>query len=645
MMRKLVVMLLSGVICLAGVAPVLAQSQTFQTWATPQEYERATGKKIEEFYEAPELRVLVAKGELPSLEERLPEEPLVVLGFDGEIGKYGGIFIRGITSPASLGEVMDTNLIMSKHSWTADIYPNICKSYEMRDEGREWIINLRKGLKWSDGTPYTADDAMFWYEDVALNEEITPNFPKLLENAKIEKIDDYAIRIRFSIPTDLHNRLHIGRLMTLFPKHYLKQFHPRYVDKDKLDKMTKEEGFDTWFQLFLDKADYAYNHNVDRPTLGPWMLVQAPPKDPVIYSRNPYYWAVDPAGQQLPYLDEQHQIMLGSFEVVNLRALAGELDWTNVVGVKLFALAKEEEQKGKVRVFRWGETAINAAQLEFNLTHKDPVIRKIFQDKRFRFAVSHAIDRDMISELVYLGMAEPWQVAPYETSPFYHEKLAHTALEYDLKKANRLLDEIGLDKKDADGWRLRPDGKPLQITFISYDTGPMADIGEIVMDNLKAVGLNCNLRFVDFGFLIDKRNTNAHDAGFLWGSWGTNEGLYLGGEVNHFVPIKGPAFWSTLWYDWYSSKGERGEKPTIPAILEVVEAFEKASATMDPEEQKKWFKKVLDIAADNLWTIGTVKYVGYTVITSPKLRNVPTTFVAWGRGDNSGRIDSWFFAD
>ena len=645
-MRKVVIMLLSGLICLLGIAPVLAQ-----TWATPEEYEKATGKRIEEFQEAPELRVLVAAGELPPVEERLPQEPLVILGFDGEVGKYGGILNIAEDDVGLAVSIQNgTSLILARHSFTVDPYANLAKSYEMRDDGREWIVELRKGLKWSDGMAFTADDILFWYEDVILNEEITPALPSTLRSGdqvvKIEKIDEYTLRFGFAVPTDLITKGGMFYWMTRYPKHYLRQFHPNYVDKNQLDETVKEMEFDTWFQLFIDKADENLQRNMDKPTLEPWVLVQSPPDNPVIWRRNPYYWAVDPAGNQLPYIDERRITITGSTEVTNLKVLAGEMDfYWREAGVDMYILGKKEEGRGKIKAFRWSASEINAAQVEFNLTHADPVIRKIFQDKRFRFAVSHAIDREMINQLVYAGVCDPWQVAPLEGSPFYNERLAHTALEYNLEEANELLDEMGLDKRDANGFRLRPDGKPLLITFISYPVPGLPAIGEIVMDNLKAVGLNSNLRFVDFGFLLERRGANAHDAALIWESWGTNEGAYIAdGQANHFVPINaGINFWSPLWSAWYGSDGEEGEEP-IPVMLEALDYFKKAQNTLDPEEQKEWFKKVLDIAADNLWTIGTVKHPGYPVLVNVKLRNVPTTMLPWYRGD-FGRPDVWFYQD
>ncbi len=600
------------------------------------------------YNEAPELAALVKAGKLPPVEQRLPAEPLVAEWSvkDGKIGKYGGVLRRATWDPGRAGSINATiPLIQAKHSHTIGAYPNLIKSYEMKDQGREWIKHLREGLKWSDGHPYTVDDIIFWYEDIQLNKDVCPTLtPQLVsggEVIKFEKVDDHTLRIRAKKTHLLEGNESIHWWATRYPKHYLKQFHARYLGKAKANELAKKLGFVSWDQMFLDKADpYEYT-NPDKPSLEPWVLVQASPKNPVILKRNPYYWAVDKAGNQLPYINEMRYSLTGDSEIVKLKALAGELDFVTIEDIISYSAFKQAEKAGRIKVFRWASTAINALQVEFNLTHRDPVMRKIFLDKRFRFAASHSINREMINELVWLGLAEPWQVAPYETSRFYNERLAHTALKYDPIKARKLLDEMGLDKKDADGYRLRPDGKKLDITFIAGPEASLAAIAEIVMENLKDIGLKANFRIIDFGLLGHKKDGNDFDAALIMQSWGTGEGAYLSWGSNHFVPVSLLSFWAPEWSIWYQTGGKMGIKP-IPDMLRALEAFDKARSTLDPKEQEKWFKVVTDIAADNLWMIGTTKYPGHIKVINPKLRNVPTTFLPWHRGD-WGRPDLWFY--
>jgi len=648
MARKLTLMFLIGVISLLGVVPALAYENYH--WATPTEYKKATGKKITKFNEAPMLRTMVAAGEIPPVEERLPEEPLVIApAGGGEIGKYGGIrYSAGGHSwfnATNLG-----GLAVAEHSWTYRTYPSVVKGWEIKEEGKVWIIHLRKGLKWSDGYPYTADDLIFWWEDIANGEKwsagelggadwLTKSLMATGALKKVEKIDDYTVKFYFSEPSrillNIDAEIYIGR----YCKHYLQQFHPKYQDKATLDKLIKEGGFNTWGELFMYK--FNPDHNPDKPTMTPWIPVEVAPSDPVIWKRNPYYFVVDTEGNQLPYIDEiRHYGSLDS-EVVNMKALAGELDYV-YIPMNLFPLAKKAEQAGKIKVYRWQTTEPNSVVLNYNLTCKDLTRRKIYQDKRFRIASSYAINREMINQTVFMGMCDPWQVAPYEDSPYYNERLAHEYLEYNPAKADKLLDEIGLDKRDSDGFRLLPNGKKLLISILTTDE--VAKAAEIIAENLEAVGLRVNMRVTTGTLIRERRAANDLDA-VVYTAWGLNEGAYLDGfNATHFVPVHGAAVWyAPLWNQWYLSKGERGEKP-VPDMVKAIEYYKKACATsFDLEESRKWFMKVLDIAADNLWTIGTVKKYPWFYVTSPNLKNFPSVTKPWTRGGDCGRPDLWFF--
>lgn len=599
------------------------------------------------YNEAPQLATLVAAGKLPPVEQRLPKEPLVAEWStpDGKIGRYGGVLRRATWDPGFAVPIQVTPLLMAKHTYTNGVYPNVAKSYQMKDGGKQWIIHLREGLKWSDGHPFTVDDILFWYQDMQLNRDVSPVLLPSLQVAgevvRFEKLDDHALRITTKVPYMLESSVRLLWFTTRYPRHYLSQFHAAYVGREQANRLAKDLGFASWPLMLLEMADPYERVNADKPSLEPWVLSRAPPDNPVIFRRNPYYWAVDKVGNQLPYIDEMRWDIVGDPEVVKLKALAGELDYRTIQDISAYPLFKKSETQGRIKVFRWASTAINALQVEFNLTHKDLLLRQIFADKRFRFAVSHALNRQMINELVWLGMAEPWQVAPYEQSRFYNPALARAALSYDPAKANKLLDAVGLGRKDSGGWRLRPDGQPLRITFIAFPEASLSQIGEIIMDNLQAVGLNVNLRIIDMGYMGEQRKTNAYDAALIAHSWGTSDGIFLTGGANHFVPVRQVCFWAPEWVNWYQSRGNKGIEPSA-VMLRAIDAYEKARSTLDSQEQKKWFKVVTDIAAENLWTIGTTKYPGHIKVINPRLRNLPQTFLPWHRGD-FGRPDLWFY--
>jgi len=326
--------LLAGAVCLLGTLPALAQEvRRSQQYDILEEYQRITGEKIEKFSESPMLRTKVAAGELPSVEKRLPEEPIVIKPAE-EIGQYGGTWRMVSVGRSNLewhvGQFIGYEQLVRGAPDYSSVIPNIAKSWDVSDNGRVFTFYLRKGMKWSDGMPFTADDIMFWYEDVILNKELTPAFPDWLkvtgEPGKVEKIDDYTVRFVFAKPYGIFlDELARGIRETFQPKHYMKKFHPRYTSVEKLEKMTKEAGFDNWFELFGDKNDFW--GNPERPTLYAWrILIPFGVGTRVELERNPYYWKIDTDGNQLPYIDKVAVSIVTQPEIAELKGVSGEID-------------------------------------------------------------------------------------------------------------------------------------------------------------------------------------------------------------------------------------------------------------------------------------------------------------------------------
>ena len=623
-------------------------------WATPADYERATGKPVGQFKEAPILSERVAAGVLPPVAERLPMEPLVL---GKQIGTYGGtLFMASPWRAKTYGAEPYSlfGLRIPAHGWVYDMYPNLAKSAATTEGGRIWTIKLREGTRWSDGEPFSADDIIFWWEDVYTMEEAPAFYTRAQQNSgvykEVRKIDDYTVEFEFTTPTNVMFYVWAGKALAGFQKQYWKQFHPRYADEQTLDELVKEGGFENWLKLFAHMTDTDGRHNTERPILLPWVLVQGaggsrrhgsgPPGD-VIMKRNPYYWAVDPAGNQLPYIDELYRFGALDREVVHLKALAGELDIA-MVDVDTYNLAKERESQGKIVAMNYKDTVFVAAGLMFNMNHQDPVLREIFSDKRFRFAASHAINREQINQLVYFGTSEPWQAAPWEDSSDYHERLAHTAIEYDPEKASSLLAEVGL-KQAADGTWTRPDGKQLKINLVSYESRDNVRIAELIADDLNAVGLNVNLRVVTGSLAYQMIKGNELDAFIMGGPGMGQEGLIFAGPfAGAVVPADDfNSAWAPLWQQWYESHGEKGEEP-IPEVKRAMELYRAILVDVDPHSRREKWMEIADIAADNLWSIGTVKWPGYYKIYSSRVRNWPREPLAWDRGGDKGRPELYF---
>ena len=440
-------------------------------FADPAAYEAATGNRIEGFGEAPVLAALVAEGALPPVEERLPVDVQVVRPRD-EIGSYGGI-MRGAGSSEEPGSAIESSN-QSMGSYPPDtqaIYPNLIKAWEAADDFTSLSITLRAGMKWSDGSPVTVDDFRFWYEDVLLNPEITPRVNSRWrpggEVMAMTVVDDATIRYSFAAPFySVFESWAFQR--PVLPAEYLKQWHAAH--NPQADAKAGEEGFDSWWKAFQDHEGGAVGKrsDPDRPSLHPWNVTEIGPASR-LYERNPYYFKVDVAGNQLPYLDA---VQITQFsqpnQTIPLRAMSGEIDLqTDHLAMADFPVYKENESTGDYQVYLFPFLSKGfAAGVALNYTHKDPVLREIFNDIRFRQALSLAIDRDDITNTFFFGRTVP-HVAPVPpTWTGFEDWMRTYYAEFDPERANALLDEMGLQWDGNGQWRLRPDGEIVEFEGI-----------------------------------------------------------------------------------------------------------------------------------------------------------------------------------
>lgn len=614
MTKKLVAILLVGVLCLMGIVPVLAERIVYPTLT---EYEYLTGKRIESFGEAPMLEVKVAAGELPRVEERLPYDPAVTVPRD-EVGEYGGSLtsiweITWIAGPWFYG--------LGMVSPDLEVVPNIAKGWEISEDGKTFMVYLREGTKWSNGQPFTADDFLFWYEDIILNDELTPVKPTGWspggELMQVEKVDDYTLRWRFatSFPRVIEA---ITGGWQWAPKHYLKRWHPKY--NPDAQKLAEEEGYDHWWAAFK----FHYESMEDpRPTLGPWKLTQVDSLGNLYLERNPYYWQVDTAGNQLPYIDRLIQIQTESTEAYTLKLMAGEFEFAGIsLPFSNYPLYKQAEEKGDYRVFL-ARTPVGAEQgFVFNYTHKDPVLRKIFNDIRWRQAMSLAIDRDEMNQALYFGKGTPRQATMAPDASFYEDWMGEYYAEYDPEKANRLLDEMGLKWNEEHQWRLRPDGKDLAINF-EYNIG-MTDAFELVKMYWEKVGVKMSLKMLDRGLYQTRLEANEIDVGVWRFDYCTEVRSRKAGPMERFRPPwhEPPlCLGGVEWWNWYKSGGETGEEPPeiIKRLYELTEEW--GNTLSGSEEYLRIGKEILTINLENLFTIGTVGLIPQPIMLRNDLKN------------------------
>lgn len=592
------------------------------------------------YKEAPMLAEMVAAGELPNVDERLPEEPLVEEAAEG-VGQYGGALRRAFLGPSDHNNyvrvVYDALVRFSPDG--SEVIPHIAKGWESNDDFSEWTVYLRPGAKWSDGEPLTADDVMFWYNDILLNEELSPSPSGWMVNADgstatVEKIDDYTVKWTFGQPNtafllDLANKdgadLSIGNL-AYAPAHYLKQFHPAYADADALQAMVDEAGFENWVQLFTLKA--LPQTNADRPTTAAWAPDNSTVADQVfVLKRNPYYVGVDVEGNQLPYIDEVRFTFFADKEALNLAAVSGELDFqARHINMSNYPVLKENEDKGGYHVVTWPTFGGSDAVIMFNQTYQnDPAVGELLRNKDFRVALSYALDREAIKELAFLGLGEARQGVPAPNHPYYPgDEYAYKYTEHDPDQANALLDSIGMTERDADGFRLMPNGEPLDIEIqVIPAFGNWTDVGQLAVEQWADVGVKAHVEVRERALGFQMRDTND----LMTEIWNEDTtGFPFSGQPK-MDPRSDPALtFGPLFRKWYQTNGAEGMEPPdeIKKLVEIIDEGKISGRDRQIELAQELFK----IWADNIWEVGTVgltPMIQGVVVVNNDLHNVPAT--------------------
>ncbi|MGQ9632382.1 MAG: ABC transporter substrate-binding protein [bacterium] len=601
------------------------------------------------YKEAPMLAEMVKAGKLPPVEERLPKEPLVLKPLE-EIGQYGGTWRRAWLGPSdSPGPDRITyDPILRFDREGKDVIPGASKGWEFTEGGKVLTLYLREGMRWSDGAPFTADDVIFWYEDIILNDELTPSKPSWFkvggELGKVEKVDDYTIRLSFSQPYGILLEILAWNGYIFAPKHYLKEFHPRYVPKGELEKLAKKSGYEFWHQLFTAKNNWI--QNPDLPTIRAWKPINPPTEPQWTMERNPYYWKVDTEGNQLPYIDRVVHNLVENAEVINLKAMAGELDFQlRHLLVSNYTVFMENREKGDYRVLAWKSGFGADIALYPNLDYTgDPVLRDLINDRRFRIALSVAINREEINELVFLGLGEPRAATVPPQSPGYKEEFARMHAEYDPNKANKLLDEMGLAKRDAEGFRLRPDGKTLTLTIEVVPVfGPWVDVCELVKEHWEAVGIKTAVKTEERSLFY----TRTHAGEQQVQAW--SHGQVFRPLLNPFrlIPYSMDTPFAPLTGLWYQTRGKSGVEPKGD-LRKAIDLYERAKLTVDEGERNRLTEEMIRLSVENVWAIGTVGLnpgVMSFGVAKNNFRNVPEVTISDTLLSSPGNTDpaQYFF--
>ena len=569
----------------------------------------------------------VASGRLPKIEDRVPNDP--------EVAEFETTGMPGGELRMLMGGPKDTRMMvvysyarLVGYTPSLNLAPDILKSIDVED-GRIFILRLRRGHKWSDGHPFTSEDFRYWFEDVAQNNQLSPlGLPISMlpqgEVPRFEVLDETTVRYSWTRPNPLFlpdlagpSPLYIYR-----PSHYLKQFHQKYAEKATLDVLVKQANQRNWAALH-NRMDTMYrNDNPNLPSLEPWILKTKPPSDRFVFERNPYYYRIDEAGHQLPYIDRVI-FSIADSKIIPAKTGAGESDLqARYLRFDNYTFLKASEQRNDFKVRLWRSGPGSQLALYPNLNVNDEIWHGLVRDLRFRRALSLAVDRHEVNQVIYFGLAIEGQNTVLPQSPLHDPEYRSAWARFDVREANRLLDLIGLARRGADSIRQLPDGRPMEIIVEnSGESTEQSDVLELIRDSWRRVGVRL---FAKPSQLTLFRRRVFSGETLMSIDKGIENGLATATMSPwEFAPTSQQQLEWPKWGQFYETKGTAGEPPDLPSAIRLKELYEEWLAAASQQEQTRIWHDMLQIWADEVFSIGTVAGVLQPIVVNAKLRNVP----------------------
>ncbi|MDH3761130.1 MAG: ABC transporter substrate-binding protein [Gammaproteobacteria bacterium] len=589
-----------------------------------------TGASPGPFIETPSLESAVQSGQLPPLQQRLPEVPRLIALADGKTpGHHGGQLRLLMGKQKDIRQIVIYGYArLLGYAPDLKLEADILQSYEVI-ENRIFTLRLRKGHKWSDGHPFTAEDFRYYWEDVATNPQLSKGGPnKLLivdgELPRVEFPDPYTVRYSWSKPNPYFLPALAGArpLYIYKPAHYLRRFHVSYQSEEKLQQLVEEFGKRNWMGVHVSHDRPYKATNPDLPSLQPWINSTYPPSERFIFKRNPFYHRIDQNGRQLPYIDSI-AVNIASSKLVPAKTGADEADLqARYLRMDNYTFLKTASKRSNFDVRLWQTAKGSHMALYPNLNTNDAVYRELLRDLRFRRALSLAIHRYEINQVVYFRLVEESNNTVLKECPLYRPEYQNDWIQFDLEAANRLLDELGLDRRDDRGIRLMSDGRPLEILIqTAGESTEQTDVLELIHDSWLKAGIK--LYSIPSTREVFRNRIFSGDAIMSIWSGLANAIPTADSSPQDLAPTSKYQYQWPKWGSYYESSGNSGEAPDLPAAQKLVELNDQWAGSRTHEQRVDAWRQILDINREQMFTIGIVNHVPHPVVVNNHLHNVP----------------------
>ncbi|MCW8885107.1 MAG: ABC transporter substrate-binding protein [Motiliproteus sp.] len=579
--------------------------------------------------EPPYLAQQVAQGDLLAVNQRMPALPYV------DQGQTKDQPISGGTLQLLMGKSKDTRHMvvygyarLVGFNQALKLEADLLESYEVK-EGRIFTLKLRQGHRWSDGHLFSSEDFRYYWQNVANNQELASfGPPKVMkvdgQFPEFEVLGPLRVRYTWAKPNpDFLLALAGPRPLYIYrPAHYLKQFHKDFANPNELQQRIDQAKIKrkSWYALHQSK-DHPYKfNNPDLPTLQPWMITTYPPSERFVFKRNPYYHRMDLLGNQLPYIDEV-VMTISSSKLVPAKTGAGESDLQGrYLRLDNYTFLKEGEPRNNYSVRLWRTSRGARVALYPNLNANDPVWRKLFQTADFRRALSLSINRHEINQVIYFGLALAGADTLIPESPLYRPEYRQKWAQFDIDKANKLLDQLGLKQRDSLGVRLLPDGRPMEIIVqTAGESTEETDVLELIHDSWMQAGIKLHSKPSERE--VFRNRVFSGEA--LMSIWtGLPNGI-ASADMNpaQLAPTSQQQLQWPKWGKHYETGQE--EPPELPAVKRLLELNQQWQHATNMEQRHQAWREMLEIRADQVFTLGTVAKVLQPIVVNKNLMNIP----------------------